>query len=160
MLVKRRGEKMAFDTVRRIAADILAVGENRIRFAADKLAEIKTAMTRADVRDLINKKAISILPKKGRRKKEKRKKRGEGSRKGRRFAKERKKEWMARVRSQRKLASWLIENKVMGREQKKHIYLKIKGNSFRSKRALITYLKDNGFVPKDFELKKGKGGEE
>ena len=33
---------MAFNTVRRLAADIMSVGENRIRFATDKLADIKT----------------------------------------------------------------------------------------------------------------------
>jgi len=148
---------MAFDTVRRLAADILSVGQNRIRFAADKLADIKNAMTRADVRELINKKAITALPKKGRRKKERREKRGEGSRKGSKSAKERKKEWMARVRSQRKLLRWLVENKVLKPEHKRMVYLKIKGNSFRSKKAMIAYLKDNGLAPKDFELKKGDG---
>ncbi|MEM3422428.1 MAG: 50S ribosomal protein L19e [Candidatus Bilamarchaeaceae archaeon] len=146
---------MTFDTVRRIAADILSVGKKRIRFATDKLSEIKNAMTREDVRNLINKKAITILPKKGRRKKKKRKKRGEGSIKGSKSGKERKKEWMARVRSQRKLLSYLVENNILKKEHKRNIYLKIKGNSFRSKRALLTYLKDNNLIPKDFELKKG-----
>lgn len=149
---------MAFDTVRRIAADILGVGENRIRFASDKLGEIKNAMMRADVRDLISKKVITVAPKKGRRKKRHRKKHGEGSRKGSKSGKERKKEWMARIRSQRKLLARLVEDKIIRREHKKTVYLKIKGNSFRSKRALIAYLKDNGLVAKDFEFKKEKGG--
>lgn len=146
---------MGFDLVRRIAADILSVGQKRIRFVQSQLSEIKNAMSRDDVRNLIEKKAIVVLPKKGRKKKEKRKKRGEGSRKGSKSGADRKKEWMARVRSQRKLLSYLVDNNILKKEHKRKIYLKIKGNSFRSKKALITYLKDNNLIPRDFELKKG-----
>jgi len=144
---------MSFDTVRRLAADILAVGEKRIRFVSDKLSDIKSAMSRADVRDLIDKKAIIVLPKKGRRKKTKREKRGEGSRKGSKSNEDRKREWMNRVRAQRKLLRLLIANNILKGEHKRKIYLKIKGNSFRNKRALVTYLKDNELIAKDFDLK-------
>ncbi|MFH1222351.1 MAG: 50S ribosomal protein L19e [Candidatus Micrarchaeota archaeon] len=145
---------MAFNTVRRLAADIMSVGENRVRFATDKLADIKNAMTRTDVRDLISKKAIIALPKQGRLKVGRTKKRGPGSIRGSKSGSAQKVEWMARVRSQRKLLRELIASSVLKLEDKRYIYLKIKGGSFKSKRALITYLKDNALVAKDYELKK------
>jgi len=143
---------MSFDAIRRLAADILDVGEKRIRFVTDKLADIKSAMSRADVRDLIKKKAIIVLPKKGRRKKAERKKCSEGSRKGSKSNEDRKREWMNRVRAQRKLLRLLVANNILKGEHKRKIYLKIKGNSFRNKRALVTYLKDNEMIAKDFDL--------
>jgi len=145
---------MAVYTTRRLAADILGVGERRIRFDPEKIADVKNAMTRVDVEDLIKNKVITVLPKKGRKKKEKKRKRGEGSRKGKAKGSQ-KKSWMTRVRSQRELLRVLVEKKVLKKEDKRYVYMKIKGGSFRSKKAMVTYLKENELVPEDFELKKG-----
>ena len=144
---------MAIYTVRRIAADILGVGEGRIRFDPEKIPDVKNAMTRLDVEDLIKNKAVIVLPVKGRKKKEKKKKRGAGSRKGKPKGKQ-KKAWMTRIRAQRALLKKLLESEVLDEENKRYVYLKIKGGSFRSKRAMITYLKENELIPEDFELKK------
>ena len=144
---------MAIHTVRRIAADILGVGERRIRFDPEKISDVKNAMTRLDVEDLIKNKTISVLPVKGRKKKEKRKKRGAGSRKGKPKGKQ-KEAWMTKIRSQRTLLRKLLESGVLDKENKRYIYLKIKGGAFRNKRAMITYLKENELIPEDFELKK------
>lgn len=144
---------MAVYTVRRIAADILGVGEKRIRFDPEKISDVRNAMTRADVVDLIGKKVIVLLPVKGRRKKEKKRKRGEGSRKGKPRGKQ-KEAWMTRVRAQRALLKKLIESEVLDKENKRYIYLKIKGGAFRSKKAMLTYLKENELIPEDFELVK------
>jgi len=144
---------MAVNTVRRLAADILNVGENRIRISPESLGEVKSAMTRTDVQALIDKGAVKALPKKGRRKKEKRKSRGSGSRKGGGGDK-RKQEWMMKIRSQRRLIRRLLELGVLPKEEKRAVYLKAKSGLFRSKRAMINYLKDNDIVPEDFELPK------
>ena len=50
---------MTLQTVKRLAADILGVGENKIRFKTEDLKEIEKAMMRKDVRDLINKGSIT-----------------------------------------------------------------------------------------------------
>lgn len=144
---------MAIYTVRRIAADILGVGQRRIRFDPDKVSEVKNAMTRLDVEDLIKNKVVTVLPVKGRKKKEKKKKKGPGSRKGKPKGKQ-KEAWMTRIRSQRELLKKLLESEALGKDNKRHVYLKIKGGAFRSKRAMITYLKENELIPEDFELKK------
>ena len=146
---------MATYTVRRLAADILNVGERRIRFDPDKISDVKNAMTRIDVVDLIKNKVITVLPVKGRKKKEKKRKRGAGSRKGKPKGKQ-KEAWMTRIRTQRALLKKLISSEVLKKEIKRYIYLKIKGGAFRSKRAMITYLKENELIPSDFELKKGE----
>ncbi len=143
---------MAVGTVRRLAAEILGVGESRVVIKPEGLSEVAGAMTREDVRQLIEKGLISKKPKKGRRKKERKKKRGPGSKKGKRF--DEKEEWMKKVRSQRKLLRILVEKNILAKEKKREIYLKIKSGMFRSKRALIQYLKDNELIAQDFDLEK------
>ncbi len=144
---------MAVNTVRRLAADILNVGENRIRINPENIGEVKSAMTRLDVQALIDKGAIKALPKKGRRKKEKKRKRGSGSIKGGK-AKKTKQEWMTKIRSQRRLISKLLELGVLPKEEKRQLYLKAKSGVFRSKKAMINYLKENEIIPADFEIPK------
>ncbi|MEM2909063.1 MAG: 50S ribosomal protein L19e [Candidatus Bilamarchaeaceae archaeon] len=147
---------MSVDTIRRLAADILGVGEKRIRFDSEKMTEVTKAMTRADVRGLIEKKIITVKPKKGRLAKKPKRRRGSGSVRGSKDI-NRKKEWMEKIRSQRRLLRLLIELRALDKKNKRDVYMKIKGNAFRSKRAMLTYLKDSGLIPKDFALpKKGE----
>jgi ribosomal protein L19E len=61
---------------------------------------------------------------------------------------------MRKIRSQRALLNVLLAKKAIAPEKKRFVYLKIKGNSFRNKRAMVTYLKDNGLLAKEFELEK------
>ncbi len=143
---------MTIQTVRRLAADILGVGERRIRFRTEDLKDVEKAMMRKDVQDLIKKGSIKALPKKGRKKKMRRGRRGSGSRKGSFGGSKRR--WMEKVRSQRKLLAALIKLEALPEEHKRRIYLKIKGGMFRSRKAMLLYLKENEFIPKDFELPK------
>ncbi|NYZ76844.1 50S ribosomal protein L19e [Candidatus Micrarchaeota archaeon] len=142
---------MSVHTVRRLAADLLNVGENRIRINPANMSEVLSAMTRIDVRALIDKKTVTAAPKKGRRKNEKRKRRGEGSRKGNAGALA-KTEWMKKVRAQRKLLRTLVELGAVAKENKRPVYMKVKSGIFRSKKAMIAYLKENGIVSQEFEL--------
>jgi len=48
-----------FSVQRRLAAGILKCGEHRIKFDSSKLDEIKEAITKSDVRALINQGAIT-----------------------------------------------------------------------------------------------------
>ena len=47
------------DVQRRLAAQILKCGENRIKFDPDSLEDIKEAITKTDIRSLINNGLIS-----------------------------------------------------------------------------------------------------
>jgi large subunit ribosomal protein L19e len=144
---------MAVNTVRRLAAELLNVGKNRIRISSENISEVKSAMTRADVKALIDKGAIKALPKKGRKKKAKRKKRGSGSIKGSE-GKKRKREWMTKIRAQRKIIGKLVELGALSKEDKREIYMKAKSGLFRNKKAMLNYLKENEFIPEEFELPK------
>lgn len=143
---------MTIKTIRRLAADILGIGQRRVRFSPEELGEIGKAMMRTDVKELIKKGSIKKVPEKKQKRKNKKNKRGRGSRKGSHAGK--KARWMAKVRSQRKLLSELMEQGALEKKNKREIYLKVKGGMFRSKRAMLLYLKENDFIPKDFELKK------
>ncbi len=146
-------------TVRRLAADILGVGENRIRIASTNMKEVLSAMRRSDVRALIDKGIVKAAPVKGRRKKKGKKRKSEGRRRGKSSI-HTKKEWMKKVRAQRKLLKSLVSLGAVKRENKRAIYMKIKSGIFKNKRAMLTYLKDNGIIPQDFELPKEEAAEE
>ena len=147
---------MAMNTVRRIASDVIGVGENKIRFKPEANAKIGEALTREDVRALIKDGSIYfIAPRgvsriRGREKQEQSRKGrrgGIGSRKGTHAARRSPKEhWIAKVRSQRKYLRALIAGKKLNEGASRKIYLMIKGNAFKGVKFLDTYLKDNKFV--------------
>jgi len=149
-------------TVRRLAADVLNVGMTRIRIydtVAENRDKLSKAASRDDVKELIKSGVIKSVPVMGQHRIVKKKKRGLGSRKAKR-SKRKKPEWMILVRSQRKLLSELISNNLLSKEFKKDIYLKIKGNNFRNKNAMLLYMVDrkliNQSVVDDFAKAKAK----
>jgi len=146
---------MTITTVRRLAAGIMGVGRRKVRIDPTRVKEADKALTRADVQNLIKNKVISKAPAKGRRKKPGKRRRGSGSKKGSMGARAvRKDVWMAKIRSQRKLLKQLLEEGALPPEHKRKIYLRIKSGLFKSKRALLTYLKEGALIPKDYEPKK------
>ncbi|MBD3209847.1 50S ribosomal protein L19e [Candidatus Micrarchaeota archaeon] len=143
---------MSMTTVRRLAADILNVGRNRIRISPDGLKDAEGALTRADVKGLIDKGVVTKAKTQGRASTSKKKRRGQGSRKG--SASSSKERWMQKVRAQRKFLQMLIDKGALEKGAKKSLYGKIKSGLFRSKKALLQYLKENKYLPEDFELEK------
>jgi len=143
---------MTLATVRRLAADILNIGRRRVKFSPDGLKEAEGALTRSDVKGLIDKGVVKKTKVKGRDSTARKKRRGKGRKKG--SLGDRKKLWMQKVRSQRKLLVTLVESGALAKEQKRSIYGKIKGGIFKSKRAMLLYLKDNGLIAEDYEVPK------
>jgi large subunit ribosomal protein L19e len=141
---------MTILTVRRLAADIMNVGQSRVKISPDGLKEAEGALTRADVRGLIEKGVITKAKIKGRDSTARKKRKGPGRRKGS-FG-DSKELWMQKVRSQRKLLAMLIESGVLGKENKRSLYGKVKSGIFRNKRAMVLYLKDNKYISADYEL--------
>jgi large subunit ribosomal protein L19e len=133
---------------RRIAAKILKVGENRVWLDPSKTEEIKKAVTRADVKKLIEKKIIKALPKELKKPKEKKeKKRGPGSKKGGKYSKlGRKRRWIMTVRPLRKMLKELRDSGKIDRKTYRELYLKVKGGMFRSRAHLKTYLEQRGIL--------------
>lgn len=141
------------NTVRRISSEVLGVGESKIRFKSEAASKIGEALTREDVRGLIQEGSIyAIQPRgvsraRGNKKKAQMKKGrrfGHGSRKGTYNTRVGKKEnWIAKVRSQRKYLFALVEQKKLVDGAHRKIYRMIKGNAFKGVKVLEIYLRDN-----------------
>lgn len=141
---------------RRIAANLLNVGINRVWFDNDRLDKIKEAITKADIRALIKDKAIQAKPIKGisrsrARKnilqKRKGRKQGPGSRKGKKTSRlPRKRKWILLIRAQREFIRSLKEKEMINNETYRDIYLKAKGGFFRSRRHVQLYLTDRRLI--------------
>jgi large subunit ribosomal protein L19e len=140
---------MTIATIRRLAADILHVGENKIRIAPDNVKEAEGALTRADVRGLIDKGLIIRLKPQGRASTRKKERRSVGKRRGIMISD--KEAWMMKVRAQRKLLRTLTADGALKKGTKRSVYGKVKSGIFRNKKAMLIYLKDNGLVAKEYE---------
>ena len=147
---------MSIATTRRIASELLNVGENRVKIKPAEIKKVEEALTRDDVRSLIKDGIVYAERKKGvsriraRIKSKKRKSgraRGMGSRKGRKYSKIKQKlAWMRRVRAQRILVRELkFENKLKEGSYR-NAYMMIKGGAFKSKASLLSHLKDSGLL--------------
>lgn len=147
---------MSIASVRRLAADLFGIGENKIRISPDHLGEAEGALTREDVRGLIQKGIVTKAKPQGRASTNKDKARGMAHRRGNRIPS--KVAWMEKVRSQRRFLKDLLAGGVLKRADKWNVYMKIKSGMFKSKRAMLLYLKDNRLVPAEFEIMKAKPG--
>ncbi|MBI4452642.1 50S ribosomal protein L19e [Candidatus Woesearchaeota archaeon] len=146
------------DVQRRLSAQILNCGENRIRFDPDSLEEIKEAITKADIRGLISKGVISkkrllntsrFWARKIKRQKSLGKRKGPGSRKGKSTARTNpKKAWINRIRLQRNYLKSLRNAKLIPPSAYHELYAKGKGGFFRSLRHLKLYVEEKGLAKK------------
>ncbi len=141
---------------RRLAAEVLECGINRVWFDPDALDEIATAATKDDIRELIERGLIKRKPVKGvcrvrinKRKAQKRKgrRRGHGRRKGKSTARmPRKRAWIIRIRALRRRLKLLKEKGVLDSRTYRMLYRKAKGGEFRSVSHLNAYLKSIGVL--------------
>ena len=144
------------DVQRRLAAQILKCGENRIRFDPASLEDIKEAITKTDIRLLINNDAISkkrventskFWARKTRIQKSKGKQKGFGSRKGKKTARlPPKRAWINKIRLQRHYIKTLRNNKIITSTAYHELYMKSKGGFFRSIRHLKLYTEERGLI--------------
>lgn len=143
---------------RRIAARILKVGNKKIHINPENLQDVKEAITKFDMRGLIKQKIITIKKTKQQSKararkikaqKRKGRRQGKGSRKGKKTARlPRKKAWMAKVRTQRKLIQELKKKNKINKKDYKEIYKMVGTNFFRSKRHIKLYMQDHKMFKK------------
>jgi ribosomal protein L19E len=144
---------MTIATVRRLAADIFNVGENKVRINPDGLKEAEGALTRSDVKSLIEKGIVTKKKNLGRASTKKRFRRGHGHRKGSSTLNS-KEVWMTKIRSQRALLSSIVSTGAVDKKSRQMLYGKVKSGIFRNKKAFLLYLKDNKFVAQDYEPSK------
>jgi len=137
-----------FSSQRRIAAEILKVGETKIWIDPEHREEIKNAITRADIKKMISHGYIKKRPDKIRIKKmEKAKKQGVGSRKGKKGARlPKKRKWINTIRPLRRMLKELRDEKKIDEKNYRRLYMLAKGGVFRSRTHLKLYLKQRGIV--------------
>lgn len=135
-------------TQRRIASDVLNVGESRVWLDPSKFKDIKEAITRADIEALISKEIIKKKELKGQsrararvlhEKKRRGHRKGIGSRRGEKSARMAF-EWIDKVRA---LRNELFKQRKQGkidRKEFRQLYRKIKGNSFHSVNHMRNYI--------------------
>ncbi|MDD5417360.1 MAG: 50S ribosomal protein L19e [Candidatus Nanoarchaeia archaeon] len=141
---------MNFKLQKRLAKELLDVGESKIFIDSSHKDEIKDAITKADVRNLI-KKGYIYAKKENKRsrarartrheQKVKGRRKGLGKRKGRKTARlGRKEAWMDRVRPQRELLKKIKVSGSVPKENWKKLYSMVKGGFFRSRAHLKLYI--------------------
>ncbi len=141
---------------KRLAADELGVGESRVWLDPDRQADIAEAITREDIRDLIEEEAIQADPKSGNsrgRARERQSKRsyghqkGPGTRKGKAGARENETEdWQSRIRAQRKRLRELRDSGELSRSEYRQLYDKAGGGEFDSVADLERQIDKRGDV--------------
>ncbi|MFH1455544.1 MAG: 50S ribosomal protein L19e [archaeon] len=143
---------------KRISAQILKIGVTRVWFDPDRLEEVKEAITKADIRRLINDYAIQEKPMTGTSRGHARKRliqrrkgrqKGPGTKKGTHKARlPKKRVWIVKMRGQRGLVKEFREKSLIDTPTFKEVYAKIKGGFFRSRRHIKLYLTERNMFQK------------
>ena len=124
---------------KQLASRTLNIGKSRIVFLESRKDEIKEAITKQDIRDLISSGAIIIKNVKGRKKIEKRKrKRSVGKVKNK--VNVRKKEYVVMARKLRGTAKEIKNQGKISKEELKELRKKIRNKIFKSKSHLKNYI--------------------
>ncbi|AIJ06231.1 50S ribosomal protein L19e [Methanocaldococcus bathoardescens] len=141
---------------RRMAAEILKCGIERVWIDPTQLERVKMAMSKDDIRALIKEGVIKKKQKKGissarvKKLKEQRRKgrrRGPGSRRGAARARTPQKEkWMATIRALRKTLKQLRDSGKIDRKVYRKLYRMAKGGAFRSRSHLFLYMKEHDLL--------------
>lgn len=137
---------MNLSTQKRLAAEILDIGVNRIRIDPQAAEEVSKAITRDDIRHFISRGAITALPVKGNsrgrcrfhtRQKKKGRRSGHGRRTGKAGARTpKKKKWISKVRALRDELRKMKTEARIGEKGYRTAYRRIKGNLYHSRRHL------------------------
>ncbi len=130
---------MNLEKKKEIIAKMLGVGKGRVRFNHERITDIEDAVTKQELRSLIKDGAISILSVKGQTTKKEVKRRGYGSRKGKKTARMGKKErWVRQVRALRNYLR-AVKGQITN-DKYWEAYRKIKGGEIRTIARLKEYL--------------------
>ncbi len=141
---------------KRLAADLLKCGSGRVWVNPLRVSEVEDAVTRADVRILINAGVIRKKQDKGnsRRRINDRKKsikkgrrRGHGSRKGSSYARyPRKRRWIDTIRPIRRRLEEMRDNDIIDKTTYRKVYRWSKGGMFKNVAHMEFYMKTNGLL--------------
>ncbi len=143
---------MKLSTQKRLASRVLKVGRSRVWIDPEFQDEVSLAITKDDIRRLVDEQAIQKKQKQGvsrgrarhvMRQKRKGQRKGPGHKKGKATAKLSKKDrWMRKIRPMRIELRRLREEGKITRKVYRDLYLKAKGNAFRNTAHLRTYIQE------------------
>jgi len=132
---------MKLENKKDLVARTLGVGKGRIAFNINRLAEIKEAITKQDIRDLLADGAIMIKEIKGKKKVERRRlRRMAGS--VRKVLNTRKYDYMTLTRKLRSYVAELRKHEVLSQENYLMLRKEIKASTFKSKANLKDRIKE------------------
>ncbi|MEM0342997.1 MAG: 50S ribosomal protein L19e [Thermoplasmata archaeon] len=147
---------MDLSNQRRIAASLLKCGVNRVWIDPNRLEDVSDAITRADVRTLIDSGAIRAMQKKGvsrgraeylRAQRAKGRRSGHGSRRGRKGARKPAKEvWIQAIRPIRRRLRELRDEGKIDASTYREYYLRAKGGMFKSRPHLESHMRAQGVL--------------
>lgn len=145
---------------KRLAASILNVGVSRVWIDPEYLGDVEAAITRGDIRRLIDEGVIKRLPAESQSrararvlaaKRRKGLRRGPGSRTGSKYAVVKRKEaWMNRIRALRRRLRTLREKRIITVSTYRKLYLMAKGGAFDSVADLTRYIRIHGLGRRTF----------
>ena len=137
-----------------LAARTLKVGKGRIWIDPTRIDDVSMSIRREDIRRLVHDGFIKVKPKKGisrararilHQRKKSGKRRGHGSRKGKKTARMPKKEaWMKKIRPIRKYLKRQRDRRIIDTKTYRVLYRKAKGGFFKSVSHLEHYIKEEG----------------
>ena len=145
---------MSLKSQRRLAAQLMKVGTNRVWIDPNRNEDVEVAITRSEIRRLIHEGTIRQLPAQGvsrtrarilHEKKKKGLRRGSGTREGSGRAKVTKKDaWMLRIRAlRRRLKEWRAKRTV-AEESYRQLYVAASSGAFSSIADMERYAKTHG----------------
>jgi large subunit ribosomal protein L19e len=147
---------LSLNAQKRIAAEILKCGRNRVYFDPYFIEDIKLAITREDIRNLIKEGAIKKNYKKGiskyrknlrHERKKKGRARGIGKRKGTKHARTpRKAAWIKKIRPLRRELKRMRDRKLINTAIYRKLYKNAKGGMFTSVAQLNRYIKEKDLI--------------
>ena len=145
---------MSLKSQRRLAADILKVGEGRVWIDPNRTEDVEAAITREEIRRLIHEGVIQPLPKKGvsrararvlQEKKKKGLRRGPGGKSGSARARISKKQaWMKKIRPLRKKLRELKASRMITESVYRQLYNMAGSGVFESIADLERYIRTRG----------------
>ena len=126
-----------------LAARTLKIGKSRIVFIDSRKDEIKEALRKEDIRDLVESGAIVIKEIKGK-KKIRKKKKGKGPGNIKKKVNKRKQEYVVMTRKLRGYTKEMFSQGKITKEELKEIRKRIRNKMFRSKAHLKNYIEEIG----------------
>ena len=145
---------MSLKSQRRLAAEILKIGENRVWIDPERIDYVESAITREEIRKLIHEKVVIPLPEKGisrararllNAKRKKGLRRGPGGKSGPARSKITKKQaWINRIRPVRRRLCELKESRAITESVYRKMYDMSESGVFESKADLERYIRTHG----------------